>query len=272
MGVLLGLLAAFPSPAGAPQVRIAGTGTGIAILNILGKRFEQLNPSAKILVLPSIGSSGGLRALADGKVDIACSSRPLTPEELAQGLQSHPFAKTPLVFAVQPSNPVNTLGLREIIAMYEGTTVAWPAGIPLRLVLRPKSESAHNLVAGLSPRMAEALAKAHARPGMIVAMTDQDNAAQLEKTPGCLGTSTLGLILAESRALKPLALNSVQPTLTNLAAGTYPYAIQLTLARRGDGAAHEVELFLRFLRSRDGKEILQKHGFLPSAPAPGEKP
>lgn len=44
------------------------------------------------------------------------------------------------------------------------------------------------------------------RSGAIVATTDQDCADQLERSPGALGTLSLGQILAEQRDLKPLGL------------------------------------------------------------------
>jgi len=253
------------------EIRISGSGSGLAILQMLGKRFENEHPGARIQVLPSIGSSGGIRAVADGKIDIACSSRPLKPEEGGRGLLELPFARTPLVFVVQKSNPVSNLDLANILEMYEGRVTSWPSGEPIRLVLRPKTDTAHAQLSAISPEMAVAVEKAHTRPGAIVSMTDQDNADQMEKTRGCLGTSALGLILSESRSLKPLFFNGIQPTLQSLSRGTYPHVVHLTLVSAPERTAPATATFLKFLQSRPASEILRQYGYLPPAAPSGGK-
>lgn len=270
--LLLSCAVAWPLLAEDALIRISGTGTGTGILKMLGRRFEKENPGIKVQVLPSIGSTGGIRAVTDGKIQLACASRALRPEEAAQGVREQPFARTPLVFAVQQQNPVESLSLNEIVGLYEGRATHWPSGVPVRVVLRPRSDTAHGLVSGLSQEMAVAVEKALARPGAILAMTDQDAADQLEKSPGGLGTSTLGLIKSESRKLRPVTLDGIRPDLEALARGDYSYSVALSLVLPREGGSPELERFLKFLRSRPAAEILRSNGFLPSPSVPAVRP
>ena len=99
------------------------------------------------------------------------------------------------------------------------------------------------------------------RPGAIIAATDQDTADLLQRTPGALSTLTLGLILAERRPLKALAIDGRKPSLAALASGDYPYAKTL-YAVTAAGTSPAAKNFLAFARSDAGVAILRQHGFL----------
>lgn len=266
------LLACLPIFAQPAPIRIAGTGAGVAILKILGARYEQLHPGAKVTVFPSLGSTGGIRAVADGRIEIACASRGLSTEEAGLGLAQWTLAQTPFVLAVKRSRQETSLTPAQAAAIYSGGQGTWSNGEPIRVVLRPRSDTAHAQLAAFGPEMEAALARAHAVPGAIVATTDQDCADQLEKSPGALGTLSLGQVLAERRDLKPLGLAGVLPSLETLAKGSYPHATVLRLMVRRSSLGADLSRFLRFLETRPAQDLLRKHGFLPGATAWGLVP
>ena len=72
-------------------------------------------------------------------------------------------------------------------------------------MLRPSTEFDTMLLKSLSPDIDRAVTDALGRQGMIVAITDQDSAAAIEKIPDALGTTTLGQIISEKRRLKVLS-------------------------------------------------------------------
>ncbi len=263
------LLACLPIIAQPAPLRIAGTGAGVAILKRLGARYEQQHPGAKVTVFPSLGSTGGIRAVADGRIEIACASRALSAEEAGFGLTQWTLAQTPFVLAVKKGRPEADLSNAEAVDLFSGRVRTWRNGDPVRVVLRPRSDTAHALLAAFGPGMEAALASAHAVPGAIIATTDQDCADQLEKAPGAVGTLGLGQILAEQRELKPLGLAGVLPSLETLAKGSYPHAMVLRLMVRRDGAGPDVLGFLRFLETRPAQDLLRRNGYLPAAPARG---
>lgn len=250
-----GLCATAP---GHEVVRVGGTGVGSGGLQALAKAYMQRHPEHRILILPSIGSAGGIRATIDGKLDVGCSSRPLQPEEQASGLAEVPWVTTAFVFATQSSTPAEPLTLAGIEDIYAGRRTHWKDGRPIRLVLRPKSDSAHAYLAGFTPGMPAALAHAHALPGVCVGVTDPDALTYLENTPGSFGTTVLGLIVSEGRHVQTLTVNGASPL-----EPAYPLALTLLLVYRPERASSATHAFLEFARSKEGQRILIKAGYQP---------
>lgn len=250
-----GLCATAP---GHEVVRVGGTGVGSGGLQALAKAYMQRHPEHRILILPSIGSAGGIRATIDGKLDVGCSSRPLQPEEQAPGLAEVPWVATAFVFATQSSTPAEPLTLAGIEDIYAGRRTHWKDGRPIRLVLRPKSDAAHAYLSEVTPGMPSALNHAHALAGVCVGMTDQDALAYIEKTPGSFGTTVLGLIVSEGRKVQALAVDGASPMDKR-----YRFALTLTLVHRPAGASSATRGFLEFAGSKDGRSILVQAGYLP---------
>lgn len=258
-----GLGAATP---GREVVRVGGTGSGSGGLQALAKAYMQHHPEHSILVLPSIGSSGGIRATIDGKLDVGCSSRPLKPEERVPGLAEVPWVTTAFVFATQSSASAEPLTLAGIEDIYAGRRTHWQDGRPIRLVLRPKSDSAHAYLSGFTPGMPAALEHAHALRGVCVGMTDQDALTFIEKTPGSFGTSALGLIVSGGRHVQTLTVNGANPL-----DPTYPFSITLILVHRPEKASSATRTFLDFTCSKEGQRILVKAGYQPFPAEPSRQ-
>jgi phosphate transport system substrate-binding protein len=70
----LALALALAAPAvGADELPVVGTGDGIPVLKAVGDAFSAEHPSTKVLVPPSIHSSGGIRAVILGRPSSAGS-------------------------------------------------------------------------------------------------------------------------------------------------------------------------------------------------------
>lgn len=258
------LIGAAGQAAGAVPFRISGTGAALGGMQLLADAFMQSHPGTEIVVLPSLGSGGGIKALRAGAIDIAVSSRPPKDTERAPGMVDLEYARTPFVFATRADNPITSTTVEQLAAIYRGDLVIWPDDSAVRLVLRPPSESDTRLLRRISPAMDGAVDAAFARPGMLIAVNDQENADALERMAGTLGGATLGQILAERRSLKPLTLDGVVPTVEALAAGRYRWSKRLYMivgSTRSDVATD----FVAFLQSPSGHEILRASGHLPMA-------
>lgn len=258
-GLIAGLFLALCTAAqGGEVVRVGGSGAGLGGLQALAKAFEQRHPGRTVLVLPSVGSSGGIRAVKDGKLDVGCTSRPLHPEERSPGLAEVPWVTTPFAFATHPGTPPEELTLPGIEAIYAGRRTQWLDGTPIRLILRPKSDGAFSYLAGLSPGMRAALDHAHTVPGLSVGITDQEALTQLEKTPGSFGTTVLGLVVSEARQVQTLRVNGAHPS-----DPAYPWYLTLMLVHRVELASAVTRDFLAFAGSKEGRRILLKAGYRP---------
>jgi phosphate transport system substrate-binding protein len=261
--VVLPFLFAMASPAQTHGeiLKTSGAGGALEAIRLLGEEFGKLHPDVKIAVLPGLGSTGAIKAVLAGSLDIAVSARPIHPEESRNGAVPARYAATPFVFGTAVRTKPEGFTIEEYVGIFAGTRKAWPDGTPIRLVLRPDLDSHNIALKHMSPAMEPALKQALSRKGMLVATTDIESADMIEKVPGALGTTTLGQILAEKRKIRPLEVNGVAPTIDALKDGSYPYSKTLLLVTRGS-AAGNAGRFVEFVRSGEGRRILAKTGHL----------
>jgi phosphate transport system substrate-binding protein len=64
-------------------LRIGGTGAASGLIKSVGAQFTAATGIETTLV-PSLGTTGANRALANGVIDVAVSGRPLNPAEIAK--------------------------------------------------------------------------------------------------------------------------------------------------------------------------------------------
>src|SRR4051812_948812 len=127
--VLLGAAGA----AHAETLRVGGTGAATQMLQRLGAAFSAGDPSVTLEVMPSLGSTGAIAAVADGALDFAVSGRSLKPNE-AKSVTASVLATTPFGLASSNPNP-GSIKRADVAAFYRNTSSAWPDGTPVRVVL-----------------------------------------------------------------------------------------------------------------------------------------
>jgi len=239
---------------------ISGTGSSIGTMQLMAKGFQKKHPNVNVDVLPSIGSTGGIRAVRKGKLDIGLSNRLLEPEERSAEIRETPYGRTAFIFGARDSNPAKGFTLAEIEEIYLGKRKNWPDGTPIRLILRSVSDTFSVYLASINPGLKSASEKAHSIPGVFVGNTDQEAAVQIEKTPGSLGTTSSSVVAAGKRKIKALSVDGVDPTLSNVSAGKYPYAMTLSLVYKKDKYRGAIKDFIEFVFSKDGQKILSDNG------------
>jgi phosphate transport system substrate-binding protein len=241
----------------AETLRAGGVGAATAMLPYLFEAFGH-SKEIKLEVIPGLGTTGGLSALDEGVLDMAVSGRALKPDELARGLIPILAIRTPFVLVTSHPRP-NGLKSSEIAAVFKAARATWTDGSPIRIILRPRSDSDTAILGGMFPDMAAAIEQARLRPDLTLAATDQDNADLAERTPGSLTASTLTQIQMEQRNLHYLAIDGVEPTLENLERRTYPFAktLYFVLSARKNPI---IERFVEFLRSPAGQAALVASG------------
>ena len=248
-------------------LHIGGTGSSLGGMRLLANEFVKLfRPDIHIIVLPSLGSNGGIKALLAGKINLSVSARPLTKAEKEKGLRANEYARTPIVLASRYDNPTNNITLSQLISAYSGEHLTWPEGTPIRLIMRPAGEDDTRLVREISPALNVAVNSALQRKDLFVALNDQDNAAALETIPGSLGIIALAQIVTEKRRIKPLTFNGLTGTREMLLTGKYPY-VKTYYIITGPKPTSEIQAFLKFIYSPHGREILTRSGHLATSAA-----
>lgn len=251
------LCPAFAQTRSATPIQIGGTGSGLA-------PTRQVSDALRLGFgfVPNLGSGGGIKALMAGALDIALTARPASGAERAAGLIDRPWFRTPFVWAVQASVPLQRVSLADLVAIYAGRTERWANGELVRLVLRPEADIDTQLLRSAHPDLAQAQALAAQRPGMRVAMTDDDAIADIERIAGALGTTSLAMVRATSRAVRVLELDGVTPDTGTLWDGRYPYGKTVHLITRAT-ARPEVQTALQQLATTAARDAFLKIGCVP---------
>ncbi len=259
------LLTLFFSPSVfAEKLLLGGSGSTTALVKLLADAYNKKNPQDMVTVAPALGRSGGIKALQAKSIDIALMAKPLTESErqLTSAVNTE-FARTPVVFAIATSNPKNDITLSEIEALYTTPDLNWPDGTRVRLVLRPSTDIDSEIVSGISTGVANALVTAAARPGALIAATDEDAITAIQRLPGAFGVTTLGQILVDKRPLKALSIDLKVPSAAAIKSGSYPYFKRHFFAvpqSTSVGAGAITKRFLAFVFSAEGQNLLATHG------------
>jgi phosphate transport system substrate-binding protein len=249
-------------------LKVGGAGAAMSTMSLLATAFIKENPDQAVkIVLPSLGSNGGIKALLAGAIDIAVTARPLAQAERDKGIAAQAYGKSAVVFAVVYSVgqaiPQRNLTAEDLVEIYSGTRTNWPDGRKIRLVLRPAFEADNELIRNHIPGMASALTAAERLPAVPIVYSDQEAADAIERIPGAVGATSLNLILAERRPFHVLRLNGVLATAQNIHDGTYPMTKIYYFVTR-EHKDERVQQFLDFVRSPQGRRILQRSGHIVS--------
>lgn len=254
-----------PADAAAETLKIGGTGGDLGTMRQLGDAFEILHPDVTIDVLPSLGSGGGIRAILAGAIDLSISGRTLKDDEKAAGVAAKPYAITALVVVTTGGVGVSNLTLAELAEIYSGTRKNWPDGNPIRLVLRPETETDTVLIKAQAPDLAAPLDDASSRRGILIGSSDQQAADLLERMPRSMGFLSLSLVLGENRPLMVLDLDGVKATPQTIANGQYGLVKTFYLVS-GPNMTPTAQAFTEFLESPRALEILANTGHAPASP------
>nr|WP_170936926.1 MULTISPECIES: substrate-binding domain-containing protein [Rhodomicrobium] len=246
-------------PASAETLRIGGTGSATEMLRQIGPAFEAATGVA-LHVVPSLGTSGGNAAVADGVLDASVAGRDLKPEEVARGLVVAATLRTPFGF-VTSRQAAENLASGEIAGLYRSARPLWPDGTPIRLILRPTEESDNAVLGALFPGMSAALKQARTRGDLSLAATDQDNAEMAERIAGSLVGASFTQMTTEKRKLRFVSIDGVLPSLTSYENGSYPYGKSLYIVVPAKIGA-EAAAFVSFIATPEGKGLLRQAGIV----------
>ncbi len=262
IGVMLVAGVVFPATLPTETVvKIGGTGSALGTMVQLAGAYEKSHPGIRIMIMPSLGSAGAVKAVLGGGIALAIASLPLTETERQQGAVEVEYARSPFAFITNAKVDKKVVTTHELEDIYSGRKSTWPDGSRIRLILRPEKDIDSRLLRGISPAMDQVVKAAMARPGMIIAITNQESTAAVARTPGALGGATLTEVISEKRPVNILSFNGVQPSVKGIADRSYPLVKSFYLVTTPKTPA-EARQFAQFVLSPAGRKILTKNGCL----------
>jgi phosphate transport system substrate-binding protein len=259
------LLLVFTAAAASGQQRIVvgGTGDSQKLLRKIAAIFEENFKNTVIEVPDSIGSGGGIRAVAAGRIDLARVARPFLKKEEKLGLTYRPFALCPISFVVHQSvTGVETITTDEIIGIYSGRITEWKelggAKGKIYPIIREPGDSCMRV---LEERLSGFSEIVH--PKAYIVYTTPETIKVLSLHKNTFGFLPLAMI--KNTNLKILKVNGIVPSPDNIRNGQYRLTVPFGIVYKGkpEGLSKR---FIDFLFSEKAKEIIMEYGTLPLSP------
>ena len=245
-------------------VRIGGTGMALAAMRQVGERLRAGDPTIGVEVLPSLGTPGGLKALAEGAIDVAVIARVSDGRgKGARRRRGDLSDDRPRVRVLASSAKRDHQGRPAGHLCSHGTGVAGrqAAEDPAPLACRLRKRLSDRRDTGHGRRRSRA---AYKRSGVPVATTDQENAELALRTAGSFAIMTLLQIHAERLNLRTVALDGV--TASAETAGRQDLSVVRTRVHRASSRADAGGGEVRGAPDarRPGRRCMQSLGATPS--------
>jgi len=260
----LALALTVPSAASAQTektLRLSGSTTVLPIAQKAAETYMGLHPDIKLSV-SGTGSGDGLKAIVEGSVDIANSSRDLKDKEKTRAeegkvkLVRHAVALDCVAVVINPANPVDGLTLEQLKGIYDGTIKNWKevGGDDKPIVAINRDASSGTFEVWLE----KVLKGARVRPDAQVQASNGGVAQAVAGNKYAVGYIGLGYITSQVKAVK---IEGIEPGVATVQSGTYPIARELYMFTREDGprAAND---FIAFLTGPDGQKLVEREGFV----------
>lgn len=240
-----------------------GSGSGVDTARKVAEQFKVLHPDVTLEIPKSVGSSGGIKAVAEGQAAIGLSSRGLKSKEEGLGVKAVQIGSAPLVFVVHPSvTGVTNINTDQIVAIFSGQIKNWKElGGPdaaIAPVLQKKGDSDRALLESRVPGFKE-LKEA---PNAI--MVDDSDAVgpAFNETKYAITIIKYDAIRDGEVKGAPLMLDNVMFSATSAKSGKYTLGKPVYFVFKGEPAGL-AKAFLDFTLSAEGQDLVTQAGLVP---------
>jgi len=262
--MLLATLIILPTLALADLTYSGSSTIGTGILNAGAVSAFEKKKGIKFKSVEIPGSGKGLKALIEGKVDIAGASRPLKSEEKKEKLSAATIGYDAIAVFVHKNNPVKTLTKSQLKGIFTGQIKNWKEVGGKNATITPNTE----LLDG--KRATIEMFQEHVMDGAAYAKFKQvdlprDQIVELAKDENGICSVSLGLLATLGGDIKgkvkAVSVDGTEPTEKNVQSGAYLISRPLLLVTKGV-AKGEAKDFISFILSSEGQAIVAKN-FVP---------
>lgn len=233
-------------------VRINGSSSMAKINEALAQRFKTQFSGTNFKVNYD-GSSAALKAVLDGKADIASIGRPLTDAEKAKGLVAVPVSRNKIAMFVRKDNPFNkSLTINQFAQMFRGQITNWSkvggGNFQLRLVDRPDGSDTRQAFQNYP-----VFKSAPFKTGANAVKLKDDSTDAVIKT---LGKNGIGYAIADQVVKNPdvrvLAMHDVAPS-----DARYPFSQPLNYVYKGPNPNPAAKAFLGYATAPKNEQVVE---------------
>jgi len=248
------------SAAAADRIVLDGSTGMMPLAKSLAAAYQKHSPDPRVETGGGLGTGARLRALEEGRIDIALASHGVKPDDLKKAkLRVIGVAKGAIVFAVNTSVPLDGISEAQVCDFYSGRTQSWePRGEPAVVLTRPPAEVDPEVIRAKIACFKD-LKEADA---VRVMARGGDMARGLAETPHALGMTSMTVVEQSAGKVKALALNGIAPSAENVKSGRYDLTRDFMFVVR-DEPSPAVRKFLDFVLSPEGDRVIRENGAVP---------
>lgn len=245
-----------PTPASVTQtpLKISGAGGTTAILKYLAETYNRQHSDLAFEFLSGAGSSGGVKGVLEGQLDLGTMSRPPKDSELADGITYLHFGTEKIVVATSPDVSIPGLTSQQVKDIFLGKIKNWSeVGGPdaaISVLVRDEEETNTKIL------RQEIFGKAGFAPGTVVFTSEGDLKTALTSTTYAIAYLAYGGVRLENLKVHPLVMDGQDPTDLK---GEYPYVRPVGVAYLPANTA-KMQPFLDFITSPEARTLLAEKG------------
>ncbi|WP_449245928.1 PstS family phosphate ABC transporter substrate-binding protein [Desulfarculus baarsii] len=247
----------------ADKISISGSTTVLPIAQKAAEVYMKTNPGAAEISVSGTGSGDGLKALVEGSIDIADSSRAAKDKEIKLAdekgvkLVKHVVALDCIVPVVNPANKVTGLTKAQIKDIYTGAIKNWSEvggdDGPIVVISRDSSSGTFEVWNEL------VLHKERVRPDAQLQASNGAVAQAVASNKYAIGYVGIGYL---SKDLKGLTVDGVAASSDAARDKSYPVSRELYMYTNGEPTG-AVKAFIDFVMGAEGQKIAGEEGFVP---------
>jgi phosphate transport system substrate-binding protein len=255
---------ALPSAAySAENLTYSGSSTiGMSILQAGALRVYEEKTGKKFVQVDMPGSGKGIDALLDDAVAMAGVSRALKPQEQKKKLIGTVIGYDGIAVFVHAANPVKSLTKEQLKGIFTGRIRNWMEVGGKDLPIEPNTEIAGEKRATMLEFQDMVMDKEPYGAGFKQIDLPRDQIIETAKNERAICTVSRGLLSRLTPYMRSkvnvVAVNSVPPSEEGILSGAYIISRPLLIVTKGKPSG-EVKLFIDFLLSQDGQDIIRRN-------------
>lgn len=239
------------------SISLAGSTSMEKLCEALKESFMEQNPNVTVTV-EYTGSGAGIESVTAGSVDIGDSSRALTDDEKANGIEENIVAIDGIAVITDKDNSVTELTSDDLKKIYTGEITNWnELGGNDEAIVVIGREAASGTRGAFEELLDIADQCKYAQE------LDSTGAvlAKVGSTPGAIGYVSLDVLDDTVTAMK---LDGVEATEDNIVAGKYLLSRPFVMATKGkvDEQSDAVKAWFDYINSDAGKEVIKSVGLI----------
>ncbi|WP_292390355.1 PstS family phosphate ABC transporter substrate-binding protein [Methanosarcina sp. UBA5] len=251
----------------AQNISVKGSDTILPLAQAEAKEFMKEN-SGKIISVSGGGSTAGIKAFINGKVNIATTSREMTSQEIkaakAKGIKpvKHVIAYDGITVIVNPANNVSKLTFNQLRGIYNGSISNWKQvggkNKPISIIARDNSSGTY------ADFQKDVMQGDKYRSDVITKSTNKEIVTAVSKDSNAIGYIGFAYLNKKTKALSlSNGKDYVYPTAKSISSGKYPLSRPLNFYNNGKSSSDLTKKFIDFVLSTKGQKIVSEVGFVP---------